>query len=727
MRHLRNESLVLQPVSFFQKINNFRGTRLAKASQINNLCANQRASNGKDFLVGALLCLLNAFISLPVLCIESKAQQREIKNQSSSVDVVLLIDTSGSMLVTDPLNLRVQGAELFSKFLSQGDRLGIVSFSSKASIEYPLQEYSLDKGPSLHHVISRLAADGTHTSILDAVEKARDMFRGSPSSSKSKIIVLLSDGKMEPPPESGGAEDATNRLLHEVIPSLVAEGVKVFSLAFSNKADQKLLETIAVTGEGLSWFTENADAIHKSFADLLLAVKKPQVLPLTKKGFAIDTSIDEATFFINRGDGDEVKVTTPLGKTFTSDTIKNEGRWFKGEHFDVVTIVQPDVGTWFLSGGGNNEGFATVLTALKLVVEWPSSLREGDTGLVQARLYEGEKPISLKDINEVVNFAVQATPTDRVSEPLFTHLLHDDGQEGDVETGDGVFSAKISPFLQGEYRLRVLAKSPTFEREQNIPFRVRPPWFTMRIIEDVTTTHDDHNTHHKEHDNHGEAPTGGHEHHDASPKGDNHLPHEEAVHHEEEEHEKVKYLLEIQLHTDVDIFKNKEIKGIAVTKKGKRFSLPLTQKNPHLYHSSLSALPSDAMYQINGTLLLTPRKGVPIKVQGSPLTYEPPHEETPEETLVAEEAHAPNKAPIKKDDEPSASLLLSILVTSLGNVAALALLWFFAFRKNKESTVEAVPYETPAALVELKRALEMIATGVSTGESPSSSPEEQTA
>jgi hypothetical protein len=39
---------------FFQKKrNNFRGTGLAKASQINNLCANQRSSNGKDFLVGA--------------------------------------------------------------------------------------------------------------------------------------------------------------------------------------------------------------------------------------------------------------------------------------------------------------------------------------------------------------------------------------------------------------------------------------------------------------------------------------------------------------------------------------------------------------------------------------------------------------------------------------------------------------------------------------------------
>jgi hypothetical protein len=55
---------VPRPVSFFHKRNIFRGTRLAKASQINNLCANQRSSNGKDFLVGALVvwCSVALFV-----------------------------------------------------------------------------------------------------------------------------------------------------------------------------------------------------------------------------------------------------------------------------------------------------------------------------------------------------------------------------------------------------------------------------------------------------------------------------------------------------------------------------------------------------------------------------------------------------------------------------------------------------------------------------------------
>jgi uncharacterized membrane protein len=37
----------------------FEALGLAEASQINNLCANQRSSDGKDFLVGALVLLLD--------------------------------------------------------------------------------------------------------------------------------------------------------------------------------------------------------------------------------------------------------------------------------------------------------------------------------------------------------------------------------------------------------------------------------------------------------------------------------------------------------------------------------------------------------------------------------------------------------------------------------------------------------------------------------------------
>jgi hypothetical protein len=69
--------LVPRPASFFQKRTNFRDTPIAKASQIINLCANQRSSNGKAFLVGALVtCALLVAFDCSMTC--ATAQERQM-------------------------------------------------------------------------------------------------------------------------------------------------------------------------------------------------------------------------------------------------------------------------------------------------------------------------------------------------------------------------------------------------------------------------------------------------------------------------------------------------------------------------------------------------------------------------------------------------------------------------------------------------------------------------
>ena len=50
----------------------------------------------------------------------------------TAIDAVVIIDASRSMLRTDPQRLRNQGAKLFMRFLSEGDRLGIIQFDREA-------------------------------------------------------------------------------------------------------------------------------------------------------------------------------------------------------------------------------------------------------------------------------------------------------------------------------------------------------------------------------------------------------------------------------------------------------------------------------------------------------------------------------------------------------------------------------------------------------------------
>lgn len=577
--------------------------------------------------------VLLALIFSVTLVTLAYAAQRELKVESEKVDVVLVMDASGSMKVTDPLGLRYEGAELFTQFLKPGDRFALVEFAEKAKVLRPLTDYEPAKEKEVKALIRTVSDTGEYTDLLSGIKEAASLLASGGDDAR-KLIILLSDGKMEPSPESGSSASHTATLLDEVAPELKTKGITVHSLAFSEQADKDLLAQIALGTDGVHWFTPTSDKVHQSFADLFLVVKKPQVLPLTKKGFNVDEEIEEATFYINRDGEGELLVISPSGQQYTFSNRPEEIKWFKGEKFEVVTVKSPEPGLWNVGGPITADGFATVLTDLKLVSEWPPSLYAGDQQLVQARLYDSEKPVILPEMGGVVKYAFQITPTDKVAEPVAREFLNDDGENGDLYANDGIYSAHANLTDAGEYRLRVVARGPTFEREQNIPFRVRPQLITLSITEtDQKLSEDeDHG------DGHGEKKHAEHGGHDE--KKDDHG--------DGEEHASQK-VVQVQLAPDLSAFKKVELELFAVTEKKVRLLLPVfaAQKDKSKYYSPVSALPQPGTYLLKATVTGTQKKGGTQKVSSHTLEYKhstDSHHDS-EEKVVVVSTKKPKEAP----------------------------------------------------------------------------------
>ncbi len=68
------------------------------------------------------------------------ASAAEHKTESEGADIVLLIDSSGSMKKTDPHDYRKTAAKLFISLLGRDDRAGIVSFGENAKLLLPLTQ-----------------------------------------------------------------------------------------------------------------------------------------------------------------------------------------------------------------------------------------------------------------------------------------------------------------------------------------------------------------------------------------------------------------------------------------------------------------------------------------------------------------------------------------------------------------------------------------------------------
>lgn len=424
-------------------------------------------------LVGILLGLF--------VCSPAQSAERELPQPRSQLDVVLLFDASGSMLKTDAQNLRYEGAKLLLSFLGEGDRLGVVQFAANATVVQDLQPFTPARSREVEARIGQIVADGEFTDIAEGIKVSKSLLETDPRPDAQRVIVLLSDGKVEPDPSVSPAFARTLELVHDILPDLKTKEIKVFTLAFSNEADQAFLGEIAATTDGLTWFTQTSEDIHKSFAELFLAMKRPQVVAQTGRGFEVDSDVNEATFYINHEPEEVLTLIAPKGTFFTIEKHPESVTWFNGKNFDVITILEPDPGLWQVSGTEARDGFATVMTDLRLLTDWPVIIRVGDRPLVQARLYEQNKPVSLPELGGVLKFGYQIIPTDKVSKAIVQEGLNDDGIDGDKVALDGIFSRLSKPMQIGSYKLVVAVKGPTFQRSQQIPFTVRPRLVTLEI------------------------------------------------------------------------------------------------------------------------------------------------------------------------------------------------------------------------------------------------------
>jgi Mg-chelatase subunit ChlD len=397
------------------------------------------------------------------------------------LDVVLMLDASGSMLKTDPRDLRYEGAKLLSSFLSDGDRLGVVRFAADAKVVRELEPVTPSTTGQLMERIRSIPAEGVFTDITEGVKVSAAMLEKAALPGAQRVVILLSDGKVEPDPTVGPAFARTLQLVQDMLPELKAKEIRVFTLALSDQADRGLLGEIAAATDGLTWYTQTAEEMHKSFAELFLALKRPQVIPQTGRGFSIDSEVDEATFYINRAPDVVLSLVSPKDETMTADKHPDYVMWFSGQNFDVITVKEPELGNWRVAGNKTEDGFATVLTDLKLLTDWPLVVRAGDEPLVQARLYEESKPVALPEMSGVVKFGFQIVPTDKISKPIIQEPLNDDGNRGDVVAQDGIFSSRTGSLESGAYKLTVVAKGPTFQRSQQIPFTVRPRLVTLHV------------------------------------------------------------------------------------------------------------------------------------------------------------------------------------------------------------------------------------------------------
>ncbi len=151
---------------------------------------------------------------------------------------VLVLDRSGSM-AGNKLTEAQFGADWWADNARIDDRLGVVSYADSATTDFALTAILSDADRTAAQAeISGLTAAG-NTSIGGGLREALNGILGAGPRAATQVIVLLTDGL-----HNSGEDPAT------VLPDLVENGVRVYTLAIGPSVNTTLLQSIATTTGG---------------------------------------------------------------------------------------------------------------------------------------------------------------------------------------------------------------------------------------------------------------------------------------------------------------------------------------------------------------------------------------------------------------------------------------------------------------------------------------------
>ena len=190
--------------------------------------------------------------------------KRTWREDRKPANVLLVLDTSGSMNDESRLENAKQGLDVFLSQVAPQDRVGLTTFSDLITPLVPVGPFRENKA-KLKETVSGLIAEGG-TAFYDATAEGYRTVRDlAGRDDRINAVVLLTDGN----------DTDSTRTLNSVVQELEGQDdsstqVRVFTIAYSVGAAKarKALEEIAEASGGKSYpgDPENIETVYRSIS-----------------------------------------------------------------------------------------------------------------------------------------------------------------------------------------------------------------------------------------------------------------------------------------------------------------------------------------------------------------------------------------------------------------------------------------------------------------------------
>ena len=388
-------------------------------------------------------------------------------------DVRVLIDISGSMRQNDPENLRRPALRMLAGLLQPGTQAGVWTFARWVNNLVPVAEVDAAWKKRTQALSKQIASPGQFTNIEEVLDKASADWEGEPTT-HARHLVLLTDGMVDISKQAAENARSRSRILDTLLPRLQAAGVRVHTIALSERADHDLMQRLAAETGGWYQQVAKAEELQRVFLRMFEKVGSPDTVPLEDNRFVVDGSVNEVTVVLfSKPDSPSAVLLSPSGESYKDSDLPAGIAWSRDQGYDMITIASPQKGEWVLQADVDPDNRVMIVTDLKLQTsEVPTHIAAGEQTRVEASLSNRGKLVARQAFLRLVDVRAEASGAgDARSLPL-----NDLGEAGDEKAGDGRYTMRFGGQQAGqEVELVVAVDSPTFMREKRFRLVVHEP------------------------------------------------------------------------------------------------------------------------------------------------------------------------------------------------------------------------------------------------------------
>lgn len=312
----------------------------------------------------AITGILTAFALLLMTMVPSMTASAVDTPNANRMNVVFVMDESGSMSKTDAGSLRYDAMDLFLGLATEsGNYMGAVVFDDDIILQRDMAPIEgLNDKTALSQDVRRISSQGD-TNIGKAIETAALMLQQSGNPSLPSAIILLSDGNTDLGGDEARLQESYGSR-DNAIDMARANGYRIYSVCLNanGDADPGELEEISAATGGTSVEVRSAEDLKEVFSQFYGIIYSTRTIPLGDMvipdsgevdiPFSIPRiGVEEANIIISTLNPDtSYMLYRPDGIAFTEAELN--AMKITAKTFSVLKIQNPDAGQWRLTVRG---------------------------------------------------------------------------------------------------------------------------------------------------------------------------------------------------------------------------------------------------------------------------------------------------------------------------------------------------------------------------------------